>query len=174
MVSPQDFIHRLKSQNYILNKQYTCKSTAEEVSFEWSHHRISKVRIYILNKQYHVKVLLKRFRFNGHTISLPRKRSQGFVTRSHAFVGEERLRDEPVRTSAWEATHHRISSKQAQKLELRTPGGGGGGGGSQQRFILPEASALFSNPRLFINYFRQKNYSFRIPYIDKCYPFHTH
>ena len=38
MVTPQDFIHRLKSQNYILNKQY------------------------------HVKVLLKRFYLNGHSI----------------------------------------------------------------------------------------------------------
>ena len=38
MVTPQDFIHRLKSQNYILNKQY------------------------------HVKVLLKRFHLNGHSI----------------------------------------------------------------------------------------------------------
>ena len=38
MVTPQDFIHRLKSQNYILNKQY------------------------------HVKVLLKRFYLNSHSI----------------------------------------------------------------------------------------------------------
>ena len=38
MVTPQDFIHRLKSQNYILNKQY------------------------------HVKVLLKRFYLNNHSI----------------------------------------------------------------------------------------------------------
>ena len=38
MVTPQDFIHRLESQNYILNKQY------------------------------HVKVLLKRFHLNGHSI----------------------------------------------------------------------------------------------------------
>ena len=38
MVTPWDFIHRLKSQNYILNKQY------------------------------HVKVLLKRFHLNGNTI----------------------------------------------------------------------------------------------------------
>ena len=38
MVKPQDFIHRLKSQTYILHKQH------------------------------HVKVLLKRFHLNGHTI----------------------------------------------------------------------------------------------------------
>ena len=38
MVTPQDLTHRLKSQNYILNKQY------------------------------HVKVLLKRFHLNGNTI----------------------------------------------------------------------------------------------------------
>ena len=38
MVTPWDFIHTLKSENYIKNKLY------------------------------HVKVLLKRFHLNGHTI----------------------------------------------------------------------------------------------------------
>ena len=38
MVTPKDFIHRLQSQNNILNKQY------------------------------HVKVILKGFHFNGSTI----------------------------------------------------------------------------------------------------------
>ena len=38
MVTSQDFIHRLKSQNYMLNKQY------------------------------HVKVMAKRFHLNGHII----------------------------------------------------------------------------------------------------------
>ena len=40
------------------------------------------------------------FPFNAYLASLPRRRSYGFVTQSW----EERLLDEPVRTSAWEAT----------------------------------------------------------------------
>ena len=40
------------------------------------------------------------FPFNACHASLPRRRSYGFVTQSW----EERLLDEPVRTSAWEAT----------------------------------------------------------------------
>ena len=50
-----------------------CKSTAEEVSDEWLCHRISstgsKVRTtYLIIIWYYVKVLPKRFYWNGNTI----------------------------------------------------------------------------------------------------------
>ena len=86
MVTPQDFIHRLKSQNKwyhakVLLKRFhlnghtigfrpqtqkleqmvPCKSAAEEVSFEWSHQGVKSQ-----NKWYHAKE--KRFHLNGHTI----------------------------------------------------------------------------------------------------------
>ena len=53
MVALQDFVYRLKSQNYTLNKiiivpyettaekKVPCETTVEDVSFQWSHHRIS-------------------------------------------------------------------------------------------------------------------------------------
>ena len=53
MATPQDFIHRLKSQNYILNKQY------------------------------HVKVLLKRFHLNGHSIVTPQDFAHRLKRQNH-------------------------------------------------------------------------------------------
>ena len=49
METPENFIHRLKNQNHILNKQY------------------------------HVKVLLKRFHLNGNTIGLVVQRLKSMV-----------------------------------------------------------------------------------------------
>ena len=154
MVTPQDFIHRLKSQNKwyhakVLLKRFhlnghtigfrpqtqkleqmvPCKSTAEEVSFEWSHHRISstdsKVRTngtmqycksFILvtpissTTQKHAKVLLKRFHLNGHTI--------GFHPQTQKL--EQMV---PCKSTAeevsFEWSHHRISSTDSK---VRTNG----------------------------------------------------
>ena len=64
MVTLLDFIDRLLCTKQI----FPCGSTAEEVSFEWSHHWISSTDYYVQNKSSHVEVLLKRFHLNGHTI----------------------------------------------------------------------------------------------------------
>ena len=135
MVTPQDFVNRLKSQNKwyhakVLLKRFhlnghtigfhpqtqkleqmvPCKSTAEEVSFEWSHHRISFHRLKSQNKWYHAKVLLKRFHLNGHTI--------GFRPQTQKL--EQMV---PCKSTAeevsFEWSHHRISSTDSK---VRTNG----------------------------------------------------
>ena len=41
MVTPKDFVERLKKLELHTKQIVPCESTAEEVSFEWSNHRIS-------------------------------------------------------------------------------------------------------------------------------------
>ena len=41
MVTPQDFINRLQELKLHTKYIVPCENAADEVSFEWSHHRIS-------------------------------------------------------------------------------------------------------------------------------------
>ena len=77
MVTLEDFIDRLESWSFLVqhNKQYHRKITAQQLSFEWSHLRISstdsKVRssLYsMINSTTGWKVLLNTIHLNGPII----------------------------------------------------------------------------------------------------------
>ena len=74
MVTPQDFIHSLESQNYMLNKQCHVKGLLKRFHLKGNtiglRPQTQFLQNYILNKQYHGKVFLKRFHLNGNTIGL--------------------------------------------------------------------------------------------------------
>ena len=63
MVTPQDFIHRLKSQNYVQNIEHHVKVLLKR--FRLNGHSIGFRPQTQKFKQYHVKVL--RFHLSGHT-----------------------------------------------------------------------------------------------------------
>ena len=70
MVTPQNFISRLKSYNYILNKQYHVKVLLKRFHLNGKtigfHPQTQKLEQHILKKQYHIKVLLNKFYLNRH------------------------------------------------------------------------------------------------------------
>ena len=75
MVTPQDsVIHSLKSQNYILNKQYLVKALLNRFHLNGNtmgwRPQTQFFQNFILNKQCEGKVLLKRIHLNGNTIGL--------------------------------------------------------------------------------------------------------
>ena len=85
----------------------SCERTAEEDSFEWSYHDfIHRLKSwnYRQNK-YHVKILMKRFYLNGHTIGF-HQQTQKLELCTKQIV--------PCATTAKEASfewsNHRISS----------------------------------------------------------------
>ena len=127
MVTPQDFIHRLKSQNYILNKQYHVKVLLKRFHLN-GHimdfiHRL-KSQNYVLNKQYYVKVLLKRFHLNGNT--------KGFHQTPSSTLGAKTLRKFFVAIVIIITTKEKVStvmnlvkaefSRQKKQTELGTLG----------------------------------------------------
>ena len=81
MVTPQDFIHRLKSQNYVQNIEHHVKVLLKR--FRLNGYTIAfrpqtqKLEPHTKQIQHHVKVLLKRFHLNGHSIGF-RPQTQKF------------------------------------------------------------------------------------------------
>ena len=65
MVTPQDFIHRLKSQNYVQNIEHHVKVLLKR--FRLNGHTTDFQPQTQKFKQYHVNVLRKRFHMSGHT-----------------------------------------------------------------------------------------------------------
>ena len=107
MVTPQDLVHRLKSQNYLLNEQYHVKVLLKRFHLNGNSigfHPQTQSQNYILNKQCFVKIILKRIHMNGNTI--------GF----HSQIEKLELHTtyiEPCQSTAEEVSswsHYRISS----------------------------------------------------------------
>ena len=117
MVTPQDFIHRLTSQNYILNKQYHVKVLLKKFHLNGNiigFHPQTQSQNYILNKQYFVKVILKRIHLNGNTIGF-HSQIQKLELHTTYIVPCQSTAEE---VSSW--SHYRISSIDSKATLTRT------------------------------------------------------